>query len=103
MRSLTITQRNLYLHFLNHQEKNPTEPCYVPPNPMQASRLPDYMKAIKRLEEMNLIVVDREATFYYTGWVLRSPDKTLNEHSPEQLHPVRDPLLQSGQQQTCAV
>jgi hypothetical protein len=58
MRALTITQRNLYLHFLNHQEKNPNEPCYVPPNPAQNSRLSQYMNAIQRLEEMNLIVVD---------------------------------------------
>lgn len=96
MRALTITQRNLYLHFLNHQEKNPNEPCYVPPNPAQNSRLSQYMKAIQRLEEMNLIVVDRESAFYYTGWVMRSPEEPVNEHSPGQLHSDHGLLWQSG-------
>jgi hypothetical protein len=88
--------RNLYLHFLNHQEKTPNEPCYVPPNPSQSSRLTQYMKAIQRLEEMNLIVVDRESAFYYTGWVMRSPEDPINEHSPEQIHSDRDLLWRSG-------
>jgi len=98
---LTINQRNIYMHFLTHQEKNPTEPCYVPPNPLQASRLSDHLAALRRLEELKLIVVDRGSAFYYTGWVMRSPDEALNEHSQEQIHSVRDLPSQSERQQQC--
>jgi len=45
---------------------------------------------------MNLIVVDRESAFYYTGWVMRSPEEPVNEHSPGQLHSDRDLLWRSG-------
>lgn len=67
-----ITQRNLYLYFLNHRKKNPQAPCFVPKLPMQSSRLPEYINAINGLEEKKLLRVDRSAP-NYTGWILLDP------------------------------
>ena len=69
---LSVNQRNLYMYFLNHIEKRPDQPCYVPrlPNP---SRLKFYITAIQRLEEHKLVAVDRTAK-HYTRWILKKPE-----------------------------
>lgn len=100
MYSLTINQRNLYLHFLNHKEKGLTTPCYVPRAPSSRNRLSLYLRAIERLEELNLVIVDRESEDY-TEWVMRDPEDEINVHSQVQLRSVPSPLWQSGQQRRC--
>jgi len=91
MASLTINQRNLYLHFLNHKEKGLTTPCYVPPIPVQNSRLHQYLRALEKLEELRLVTVDRESPLY-TEWVIRDPDSEINVRSPGQIRSVPSPL-----------
>jgi len=71
---LRINQRNLYAYFLNHRAKHGDRvPCYVPRCPSQASRVPQYLKAIGRLEALGLIRVLRD-TPNYTGWVILPPE-----------------------------
>jgi hypothetical protein len=67
---LRINQRNLYTYFLSHRERyGDTVPCYVPRCPSQASRIPQYLKAI---EARGLIRVLRD-TPNYTGWLMLPP------------------------------
>jgi hypothetical protein len=58
MTALTSPQRNIYLYFLNHKEKNPGEPCYVPASPVAHGRLHQYLRALEKLEELHLVIVD---------------------------------------------
>jgi len=98
MASLTINQRNLYLHFLNHKEKGLTTPCYVPPIPSQNSRLHQYLRALERLEELHLVIVDRESPLY-TEWVIHDPEDPINVRSPGRIRSIPDPLWQSARPQ----
>ena len=70
--ALTVNQRNIYNYFLNHKKKHQKQPCFVPRSTTQASRLDDYLTALQRLEEYNLISVDRNAD-NYTGWIIKDP------------------------------
>ena len=73
---LRVNQRNLYTYFLNHRERyGDSVPCYVPRCPSQASRVPQYLKAIEVLEARALIRVLRD-TQNYTGWLML-PAETL--------------------------
>lgn len=100
MQSLTINQRNVYLHFLNHKEKGLTTPCYVPPAPSSRNRLSLYLRAIERLEELNLIVVDRDSDDY-REWVMRDPEDEISVRSPGRIRSVPSPLWQSAPQRKC--
>lgn len=100
MHSLTINQRNLYLHFLNHKEKGLTTPCYVPQAPSSRNRLSLYLRAIERLEELNLISVDRESEDY-REWVMRDPEDEISVRSPGRIRSIPSPLWQSGRQHRC--
>lgn len=73
--SLTINQRNLYFYFLNHRKKHGKTPCFVPRCPSQASRIDQYFQALRKLEQYNLISVDR-STAHYTGWIMTEPKLT---------------------------
>lgn len=66
---LRINQRNLYRYFLNHRQRYGDR---VPRCPSQASRVPQYLKAIERLEALGLIRVLRH-TPNYTGWIIIDP------------------------------
>lgn len=72
--ALSINQRNLYLYYLNHKRKHPNAPCFVPKIPVQGNRMSDYLKMIERLEELQLIRVDRTSD-NYTGWIILDPQK----------------------------
>lgn len=72
--ALSINQRNLYLYYLNHKRKHPNAACFVPKIPVQGNRMSDYLKTIERLEEMQLIRVDRTSD-NYTGWIILDPQK----------------------------
>jgi hypothetical protein len=72
MPSLTINQRNLYTYYLAHKKRHGNNPCFVPRVGTQTSRLPDYLKALAKLEEYNLISVDR-TNKYYTAWIIKDP------------------------------
>lgn len=98
MASLTINQRNLYLHFLNHKEKGLATPCLVPPIPVQNSRLHQYLRALEKLEELHLVTVDRESPDY-TEWVMRDPEDPINVRSPGRIRSIPDPLWQSARPQ----
>ena len=41
---------------------------------VQGNRMADYLKTIERLEQMNLIRVDRTSD-NYTGWIILDPQK----------------------------
>lgn len=71
-KGLTINQRNLLTYYLNHKKKYKNVPCYVPRIFTQSSRLPDYLQALSRLEELKLIRIDRTAS-NYTGWIMLDP------------------------------
>ena len=76
---LRINQRNLYTYFLNHRERHgDSVPCYVPRCPSQASRVPQYLKAIEALEARGLIRVLRH-TPNYTGWIMLPPLRGDND------------------------
>ena len=100
MRALSSSQRNLYLYFLNHQEKNPGQPCYVPTSPIAHGRLNQYLRALERLEELRLVTVDRESEDYQE-WVMREPEDEISVRSPGRIRSVPSPLWQSGQQRRC--
>jgi len=70
--SLSINQRNLYLYYLNHRKKHKNSPCFVPKVLVQGNRMTDYIKTLGKLEEMNLIRIDRTAD-NYTGWIILDP------------------------------
>ena len=70
--ALSINQRNLYLYYLNHKKRHPHSPCFVPKMSVQGNRMADYLKTLERLEEMNLIRVERVSD-NYTGWIMREP------------------------------
>lgn len=72
--ALSINQRNLYLYYLNHKRKHPNAPCFVPKISVQGNRMSDYLKMIERLEELQLIRVDRTSD-NYTGWIILDPQK----------------------------
>jgi hypothetical protein len=61
MTALTSHQRNIYLYFLNHKEKNPGEPCYVPASPVAHGRLHQHLRALEKLEELHLVIVDSKS------------------------------------------
>ena len=98
MPNLTINQRNLYLYFLNHQKKRIAAPCYVPRLPSQSSRLDQYLTALERLEELELIRIDRRAN-NYTGWIMLPPGGEVSVRSQGPIPSARDLLWRSGQQQ----
>jgi len=70
--ALTLNQRNLYAYFLNHKEKHSHVPCFVPKLPAQSSRLEQYLQALNKLEQYELIRVDRTSV-NYTGWIMLEP------------------------------
>lgn len=69
---LTVNQRNIYMYYLNFREKHGDQPCYVPPMPMQSSRIKEYFRALEALEEKKLLSVDR-SNVPYTKWILNDP------------------------------
>jgi hypothetical protein len=73
--TLTINQRNLYQYFLGHKKKYGNAPCFVPRCPTQVSRLEQYLNALIKLEQYNLISVDRSRG-NYTGWIMKEPKIT---------------------------
>ena len=66
---LSINQRNIYAFFLAHRKRYGNRPCMIPRSPLQASRLPDYIKAIENLEKRGLVRVARP-TDNYLSWTL---------------------------------
>lgn len=70
--ALSINQRNLYLYFLSHKKRHKHAPCYVPRNSVRGNGLNDYLKTLEKLEQLNLITVDRTAD-NYTGWIIKDP------------------------------
>ena len=72
--ALSINQRNLYLYYLTHKKNHPNSPCFVPRMSVQGNRMADYLKTIERLEELQLIRVDRTSD-NYTGWIILDPQK----------------------------
>ena len=70
--NLTINQRNLYMYFLNHRKKQPHVPCYVPKVSLQSTRLEDYIRALEKLERLNVIKLERTSV-NYTGWIMLEP------------------------------
>lgn len=70
--ALSINQRNLYLYFLSHKKRHKHAPCYVPRNSVLGNGLKDYFKTLEKLEQLNLITVDRTAD-NYTGWIIKDP------------------------------
>ena len=69
---LSITERNIYFYFKNHMEKKSHAPCFVPRCTLKNNRMCDYLDAIDRLEQKELIVVDRRGD-NYTQWIMTSP------------------------------
>jgi hypothetical protein len=100
MTALTSPQRNIYLYFLNHKEKNPGEPCYVPASPVAHGRLHQHLRALEKLEELHLVIVDRDAEDY-REWVMREPEDEISVRSPGRIRSIPSPLWRSGQQQRC--
>jgi hypothetical protein len=74
MTALTSHQRNIYLYFLNHKEKNPGEPCYVPASPVAHGRLHQYLRALEKLEELHLVIVD------VTIYTVSEPERCCSSH-----------------------
>ncbi len=70
---LRINHRNIYAYVVNHYRVKPGMPCYVPPCPLRSNRLPQYIKAIEKLESLGIIVVDRSGGEEYTEWVVTLP------------------------------
>lgn len=70
--ALSINQRNLYLYFLSHKKRHKHTPCYVPRNSVRGNGLNDYLKTLEKLEQLNLITVDRTAD-NYTAWIIKDP------------------------------
>lgn len=70
--ALTINQRNLYMYYLAHRKNHGKQPCFVPKITSQLSRMPDYLRALEKLEEYKLISVDRSAD-NYTAWIIKDP------------------------------
>jgi hypothetical protein len=72
MPALTTNQRNLYAYFLNHKKKHGNTPCFVPRCSTQISRLDQYLQALVKLEQYDLIRVDR-SNVNYTAWIMLEP------------------------------
>ena len=69
---LSSTERNIYFYFKNHMEKKFHAPCFVPKCTLKNSGMHEYLQALVRLEEKQLIVVDRSSD-NYTQWIMTSP------------------------------
>lgn len=74
---LSINQRNIYAFYLAHRKRYGNRPCMIPKSPLQASRLPDYIKAIEGLEKRGLVTVVRP-TEHYLSWILLPAAGTEN-------------------------
>jgi hypothetical protein len=73
MRALTINQRNIYLHFLNHFKKNKPGQCFVPHVPSRKDREVSQVKAVQVLAQKGLIRLDQTAS-HYTRWTMELPE-----------------------------
>ena len=73
MKALTITQRNIYSHFLNHFKKNKPGPCFVHWVPSRKDREAFQIKAVQVLAEKGLIRLDQTAS-HYTRWIMEPPE-----------------------------
>jgi|LauGreDrversion4_2_1035121.scaffolds.fasta_scaffold36558_3 hypothetical protein len=73
MEALTITQRNLYLYFLNHFKKNKPGRCFVPHVPSRKDRETYQIKAVQVLAQKGLIRLDQTAS-HYTRWTMEPPE-----------------------------
>jgi len=67
--NLTTTERNLLNYMETHYKRTPTAPCFVPGR-YAGGTLDRYLKILERLEERNLIKVERNDG-PYTTWVLK--------------------------------
>lgn len=71
---LSINQRNIYMHYLAHKKKHGNKPCKVPKSLLVGNRLPDYLKAIQRLEEKGLFRIERPSD-NYLSWTILDNDQ----------------------------
>lgn len=77
--ALSANQRNIYRYFLHHRKKWKNAPCFVPKLSTQTSRLKEYLTALQRLEEYNLISIDRSGD-NYMQWIIKDPIKQTHNH-----------------------
>jgi hypothetical protein len=73
MKSLTITQRNIYSYFLNHFQKGRQQPCFVPLFASRKEREICHIWAVQELERKGLIRLDQTAS-HYTKWIMHQPE-----------------------------
>jgi hypothetical protein len=59
-----------------------------------------YLRALEKLEELHLVIVDRDAEDY-REWVMREPEDEISVRSPGRIRSIPSPLWRSGQQQRC--
>ena len=67
---LRTQHRNILTYYYHHKKKNPHVPCFVPKAPCH--HLDDHLKALEKLEELNLVKVIRDSDSY-RGWIITSP------------------------------
>jgi len=70
---LNINERNLYQYYLSHSKNDRSASCFVPLVRQKGAKLDHYLSTLKKLEELKLISVIRDAD-HYTGWIMTSPD-----------------------------
>ena len=69
---LTYLQRLIYRHFLAHLAKKTGEPCLLPTYTGKASSIHEFFAALDRLEERELLTVDRSPE-NYKSWTISGP------------------------------
>jgi hypothetical protein len=73
--ALTSKQRYLYNYYLHHRKHNKASPCFVPRFLSNTKVIDAHLKALEKLEQLNLVSVDRRAS-NYTGWIILPPAHT---------------------------
>ena len=66
--SLRTNQRNILRLVAQHEQRNPTEPCYL--GKVTASRANVFLKALDSLEELRLVQVSRTSD-NFRAWTVR--------------------------------
>ena len=71
LRGLRTHQRNLFAYYLNHKEKFPGQPCFVPRPACHHTSV--HLNAIDVLEKRGLVKVERNGEDYQQ-WQFCDPD-----------------------------
>lgn len=64
---LRTHHQNLLTYFQHHRSKYPNAPCFVPKAPN--NHLHTYLRALEKLEELNLLRVIRDGESYL-NWIM---------------------------------